>query len=62
MGDALAVIMALGVIFFALNIAVLRWVFRVNKIVKTLESIDRSLQYLPAVRDARSKISSRKAA
>jgi hypothetical protein len=50
----------LAVLF--LNVFLLRWIFRVNRAVKLLESIDRSLQYLPAVRDARTRIQGRQAA
>jgi len=53
-------LIALG--FFVVNVALLRWMFRVNHIVRTLESIDRSLQFLPAVRAGRTQTAQRKAA
>ena len=61
MGQLLVWFLILGLGFAVLNIWVLRRVFRINEIVQTLESIDRSLQYLPAVRDARVPAAQRRA-
>jgi hypothetical protein len=62
MAGGLLVLGLLGLGIIVLNVAILRWVFRVNHIVKTLESIDRSLQFLPAVRAGRTQAAQRKAA
>jgi hypothetical protein len=44
-------LLALGV--FYVNVALFRYIFRINQICKTLESIDHSLRLLPAVREKR---------
>jgi len=62
MAGGVLILVGLAVGFFVLNVALLRWLFRVNRIVKTLESIDRSLQFLPAVRAGRQIAAQRKAA
>ena len=62
MAGGVLILVGLAVGFFVLNVALLRWLFRVNHIVKTLEAIDRSLQFLPAVRDGRTAAARRKAA
>jgi len=62
MAGGVLLLVGLAVGFFVLNVALLRWLFRVNRIVKTLESIDRSLQFLPAVRAGRQIAAQRKAA
>lgn len=43
-------------------VAILYIAFLARRAIKLLDSIDQSLQYLPAVRDARTRIEHRKAA
>lgn len=56
MGNLLLISVLAATCFLAIQVWVLRWVFRVNRILATLESIDRSLQYLPAVREGKARL------
>jgi hypothetical protein len=51
--DGLIIIGLLALGVFLVNVAILRYIFRVNQIVSTLESIELSLRLLPAVQAQR---------
>lgn len=57
-----SVFLVLALVFTLVNAGILRWIFRINRMVELLESIDESLQQLPAVRDARRYEAKRRAA
>jgi hypothetical protein len=52
LGSLLLTVLVIQLTFFAIFVMVIRWVFRVNKMVALLESIDESLRQLPAVRSS----------
>jgi hypothetical protein len=43
-------IIIVAILFFALHVFVLRWMFRINRAIKLLASIDESLKTSPCVR------------
>jgi hypothetical protein len=49
-GQLVVTMIVIQLIIFAVFVMVTRWVFRINRMVRLLESIDESLRQLPAVR------------
>lgn len=50
LGQVVVTVVVIQLIIFGVFVMVTRWVFRVNRMVRLLESIDESLRQLPAVK------------
>jgi hypothetical protein len=50
MGQTFLGLIIVAVVFFAIQVAMLRWIFRINHSIKLLESIDETLRLAPWMR------------